>query len=219
PGAHRIEAERQRPLQHRLELDLLVAPQARVGGASGRVLGDEVLDDVAVELLGHVPDVERDADHVGGPARVPGVLDGAAAARTRPVGLWVGRQRQVHAGDVVPGLDGACGGHSGIHAARHGGQYSQSHSGSSLSAPPDRTHPFGVRNAAARRPRPEAPGDSAKIEVWLCSVAAAQPTPSPPSPSTTSGPPGPTSATPWPRPWTKGPPSPPRPPSASTNGC
>ena len=49
------------------------------------VLGDEVVDHVVGEPLGQVPDVERDAEHVGGPAGVAGVLQRAAAARTGPV--------------------------------------------------------------------------------------------------------------------------------------
>src|SRR3954454_20458178 len=67
-GTDGVEAEGQRLVQDRGELDLLVAAQARVRGAARGVLGDEVLDHVAVEALGHVPDVERDADHVAGPA-------------------------------------------------------------------------------------------------------------------------------------------------------
>ncbi len=74
-----FEAERDGPVQDRRELDLLVAPDARVGGPAGRVLGYEVPDDVGVEPFGHVPDVERDADHVGGAAGVPRVLQRAAA--------------------------------------------------------------------------------------------------------------------------------------------
>ncbi len=76
------------------------------GRVAARVLGDEVLDDVGVEPLGHVPDIERDADHVGGPPGVAGVLQRAAAARAGPVRARVPRQRQVHAGDVVAGLGG-----------------------------------------------------------------------------------------------------------------
>ena len=72
-----------RPVQHRRELDLLVAAQARVRRTAGGVLGDEVVDHVVVEPVGHVPHVERDADHVGGPPGVPGVLQRAAAARAR----------------------------------------------------------------------------------------------------------------------------------------
>ena len=87
PGDDRVEAERQRPVQHRGELDLLVAAQARVRRAAGGVLGDEVVDDVGVEPLGQVPDVERDAEHVGGPARVAGVLERAAAAGAGARGL------------------------------------------------------------------------------------------------------------------------------------
>jgi hypothetical protein len=45
-GADRVEAEGERPVEDRLELDLLVAAQARVGGPARRVLGDEVVDHV-----------------------------------------------------------------------------------------------------------------------------------------------------------------------------
>ena len=61
-GHHRVEAERDGAVEHRRELDLLVAAQARVGRAAGGVLGDEVVDDVGAEPLGEVPDVERDAE-------------------------------------------------------------------------------------------------------------------------------------------------------------
>jgi len=89
PGRHRVEAERERPVEDRCELDLLVAPQARVGGAAGGVLRHEVLDHVLVEAIAQVPDVEGNPDHVGCAPRVVGVLDRAAAAGTRTVGLRV----------------------------------------------------------------------------------------------------------------------------------
>ncbi len=79
-GDHGVEAERERPVEDGRELDLLVAAQARVGRAAGGVLGDEVVHHAGVELVGHVPDVERDPDHVGGAAGVAGVLERAAAA-------------------------------------------------------------------------------------------------------------------------------------------
>ena len=69
-GRDRVEAQGERPVEHRGELDLLVAAQARVGRAAGGVLVHEVLDHVLVEALAQVPDVERDADHVGRAARV-----------------------------------------------------------------------------------------------------------------------------------------------------
>ena len=122
-GRDRVEAERHGPVEDGGELDLLVAAQAGVRGAAGGVLGHEVLDHVLVEPVAHVPDVERDADHVGGPAGVVGVLDGAAAAGTGAVALRVAGERQVDAGDVVPGLGGASGGHGGVDAAGHGSEH------------------------------------------------------------------------------------------------
>ena len=121
-GGHGVEAERQRAVEHGGELDLLVAAQARVRGAAGGVLVHEVLDDVLVEPLGEVPDVERDADHVGGAAGVVGVLERAAAARARAVGRGVAREGEVDAGDVVAGLGGPGGGDGGVDAAGHRGE-------------------------------------------------------------------------------------------------
>src|ERR1019366_10464512 len=79
--AYRVEAQRDSPVEDRRELDLLIAAQAWVGGAAARVLGDEILDHVAVEALSHVPDVERDADDAGGAA---GGARAAPAAAARP---------------------------------------------------------------------------------------------------------------------------------------
>ena len=78
-GRHGIEPQRHGLVEQSGELDLLVAAQARVGRATRGVLGDEVLDHVALEPRGHVPDIEGDPDHVGHPAGVTGVLDGATA--------------------------------------------------------------------------------------------------------------------------------------------
>ena len=126
-GADRVEAEGERLVQQRGELDLLVAAQAGVGGAARLVLGDEVLDDVLAEALGEVPDVEGDADDVRGAAGVAGVLDGAAAARARAERLRVRGEREVDAGHVVAGLGGAGGGDGGVHAAGHGGEHAEGH--------------------------------------------------------------------------------------------
>ncbi len=120
PGRDRVEPERERPVEHGGELDLLVAAQARVGRTSGGVLGDEVVDDVVGELLAHVPDVERDAELVGGAAGVAGVLDRAAAAGARAVRPRVAAEGEVYAGDVVTGVDGSRGGDRGVDAAGHG---------------------------------------------------------------------------------------------------
>jgi hypothetical protein len=84
-GRDRVEAEGEGTVEDGGELDALVAAQTGVGGATGFVLGHEVLDDVLVEAVAHVPDVEGDADHVGGAPGVVGVLDRAAAAGTGAV--------------------------------------------------------------------------------------------------------------------------------------
>ena len=122
-GRDRVEPQPERPVEHGGELDLLVAPQARVGCPAGGVLVHEVLDHVVVEPLGEVPDVERDADHVGGPAGVVGVLDRAAAAGAGAVRRGVAREREVDAGDVVARLDRAGRGDGGVDAAGHGSDH------------------------------------------------------------------------------------------------
>ena len=116
-GADGVEAERDGPVEHGRELDLLVAAQARVGGVAPGVLGDEVVDDIGGESLGHVPHVERDADHVGGPAGVASVFERAAASGAGAVGARVLREGQMHAGHVVSGLGGPGGGDGGIDAS------------------------------------------------------------------------------------------------------
>ena len=116
--AHRVKAERACAAGELAELHELVAAHAGVRGAPGLVLGDEVRDDGLLEFLGEIPDVERDADDLGGARSVPGVLDRAAAARADPAFLRLRGQGHVDADDVVPGLDGLRGGDGGVHAAR-----------------------------------------------------------------------------------------------------
>ena len=79
-GGDGVEAQGQGPLEESVELDALVAAHAGVGGAASAVLVEEVGHDALLELLGQVPHVEGDAQDLGGPAGVGGVLDGAAAA-------------------------------------------------------------------------------------------------------------------------------------------
>ena len=123
PGAHRVEAERERAVQDRGELDLLVAAQAGIRRPARRVLGDEVVHHVAGEPLRHVPDVERDADDVGRAAGIPGVLQGAAAAGTGPVRLRVLREREMDAGHLVTGVYRTRRRRGGIDTAGHGGEH------------------------------------------------------------------------------------------------
>ena len=78
---------------------------------------------VCSKLLGQVPDVVRDAQHVRRAARVVGVLDRAAAARPGAELVAVARQRHVHADDVVTRVARARGGHGGVDPAGQGCQH------------------------------------------------------------------------------------------------
>src|SRR5699024_835027 len=118
-GAHGIEAQHRGALQQGGELDPLVAAHARVRGAAGGVLGQEVLDHQVVEVVREVPDVVRDTDPVGRAAGVGGVLDGAAAAGAAAGLVAVLRQRHVHSDHLVAGLGRSGGGHGGVHTAAH----------------------------------------------------------------------------------------------------
>src|SRR5690606_1583733 len=155
-GADRVEAQRERLLQQRGELDPLVAPQARVGRAPLRVRGDEVVDDVLAEAGGEVPDVERDADHVGGPAGVGGVLARAAAAGAAAQGVGGLRQREVHAHHVVPCVDGSGRGHRRVDATAHRGE--DPHRATAAPARRARSTTAPMTDATA--------STSAAVEVW-----------------------------------------------------
>ena len=96
-GRDGVEAERERLLEQGGELDALVAAHARVRGAAGGVLGDEVVDHVGLEALAEVPDVERDAEQVRRAAGVHRVLDGAAAAGAGAQRARLRLEREVHA--------------------------------------------------------------------------------------------------------------------------
>jgi hypothetical protein len=120
PGRHRVEPQRERPVEHGRELDPLVAAHARVGRAPGGVLGDEVVNDVGLEPLAHVPDVERHVEDVCGALRVAGVLARAAAPAAGPQGRRGAGQGKVHAGDVMAGIDGPGRRHRGVDATGHG---------------------------------------------------------------------------------------------------
>ena len=120
-GRHGIESQRQRLVQQRGELDLLVAAQTGVGRAARGVLGDEILNDVVVEPGSHVPDVEGNPDHVSHPAGITSVLNGATATRALAQGGGVPAQREMDSDHLVPGLDHARGGNGRVDAAAHGG--------------------------------------------------------------------------------------------------
>ncbi len=102
------------------KLDVLVAGEAGVGRATALVLADEVVDDLAPELLLQVEDVVRDAEHLGRGARVVDVLDTAAALLMQaPLGVVARPETHRDAHDVVALLHEQTGGYGGIDAAAH----------------------------------------------------------------------------------------------------
>src|SRR5215467_10036962 len=123
--ANCIKAKGDCPVQDSSELDLLVAAQARVRRVAAGVLSNEVLDHISVEPLSHIPDVERDADDIGGSPGVARVLERATTARSCSIRARIARQRQMHASYVVSCFSRPGSGHSRVHAARHGGQHMQ----------------------------------------------------------------------------------------------
>ena len=162
-----VEAERQRPVQHRGELDLLVAPQARVRRAAGGVLGDEVVDHVVGELRRRGPRRRTGCRARRRPGGRRGRPRRAAAARARAQRARAPRQREVHARDVVPGVDRQRRGDRGVDPAAHRGQHA-------LSAHQHRLRAAGQRRAPARRARSTTgpmrldarASTSAAVEVW-----------------------------------------------------
>src|SRR5665811_73957 len=84
---HGVEAESERSIEHGCELDFLVAAQTWIRSAPRSVFGDEVFNNFLGELVAHVPDVERNAQHVGGTAGIVGILKGTTTARTGTVRL------------------------------------------------------------------------------------------------------------------------------------
>ena len=86
-GDDRVKTEGQRTVEDGGELDLLVARHARVGGATGGVLGHEPLDHLVAELRREIPDVVGDPEDVGHPSSIAGVLTGAATTGSSTQGF------------------------------------------------------------------------------------------------------------------------------------
>ena len=108
------------PAQQEVELDLVVAGEARVRRAPPVVLLAEVVDYVGLELALEVHDVVGDADGLAYAAGVVDVLHRAAAlALPRHVLALDGPQPHRHAHDVVALPRQQQGGHGGVYASAH----------------------------------------------------------------------------------------------------
>ena len=67
---HRIETQGDRLVQKGFEFDLLIAAHTRVRCAPGRVLVDEIIDDIGLEPFGEIPDIEGNPQFLAGPPRI-----------------------------------------------------------------------------------------------------------------------------------------------------
>ena len=81
PGSDGVATEQRAAPEQIPKLGVRIAPDAGVGRASARILGDEVVDDVAGEFLLHVEDVVGYSQRAGDPARVHDAVEPATGAR------------------------------------------------------------------------------------------------------------------------------------------
>ena len=107
----RVEALRDPATQQSPELDLPVAPQAGVGGASGRIGSREIVQDTVFETIPQIPPHQPDTH---------GVSDGPGIAR---LGDRAGTKQQVDPHGLMPGLHHTGRGDCGIHSPRQGNCY------------------------------------------------------------------------------------------------
>jgi len=124
-----------RPVQEGPELDVLVAPDARVGRSTRAMLTVEVVQDGAFELGAHVHDLEREPADLRHRSGV-GLGLWAAAAVVHAVQM---DKLEVRAHDAVALLVEQGGGDGGIDPAAHRDQHGcpLRHGGSSLAAATD----------------------------------------------------------------------------------
>ena len=122
-GRDQVDAEVVGPLQERAELDLTVAPRARVRRPPRRVLGDEVRDHRPVEGRRQVHDLEREPGDAGDL--------GGVGARGRPAAPVLDvvevDEAHVRADHLVALLLQQARGHRRIDAAGHGDQDGGAH--------------------------------------------------------------------------------------------
>ena len=118
-GDDRVETEVESFFEQSRELDALIASHAGVGGATGLILGHEIVDHVQLESLGEIPHVKRNAHDVGGALCVHRVLDGAAAAAAGAQCAGHPAECEMHPDDLVAGVDGAGRGNGRIDPTAH----------------------------------------------------------------------------------------------------
>ena len=84
--ADRIETKVERTVEDGCEFDPLVAAHTWVGGTSGGVFGEKVVNDLLLKLFSEIPDIKRDTDGVRGAAGVSSVGERATTPRAIALG-------------------------------------------------------------------------------------------------------------------------------------
>ena len=131
PRRHVVSVHHRRPAQQEVELDAVVAGDARVRRASALVLCDEVVHHVGAELAPHVQHVVRHAQRAAHAPRVLDVLDGTATAMPlRRLPVFLRPQAHRNADHVVALARQQQRGDGRIDAARHSGDDAGAASGS-----------------------------------------------------------------------------------------
>ena len=119
-GDHRIKAQGKSAVENRFELDLLVAPQARIGGSPLPVFVHEIVDNVSLESLGKIPDIEGDVEQLGDSASIEGIFHRATATGAGAKGIARARQSKMHPDHLMAGVFRPGSSDSAVHAATHG---------------------------------------------------------------------------------------------------
>ena len=150
-GGDVVGVQEHRPSQQEVELDLVVAGEARMWRAAPVVLPAEVVDHVGLELALEVHHVVGNADRLADASRVVDVLDGAAPlALSRHVLALHGPKTHRHADDVVALPRQQQSGYGGVDSPAHGNDHaSLAHAVQANIG--DYSHQ-GIEGAAAGRP-------------------------------------------------------------------
>src|SRR5262245_38325142 len=159
-GGDGVETERQRASGQRGELDSLVAPHARVGCLAAGVRRHEVVDHVFFEAFGEIPYIKRNVENIGDATSVTGVLLRTAAPRSGAQRSWRGRQREVHADDIVTRIDHPRGSDRRVDAAAHCDEHPHCSAAPALARAACRARSTAAGNTAS------AASTSASVLVW-----------------------------------------------------
>ena len=122
PGHDHIAAQHLRALKKLAEFQIVVAVDAGVWRAPGKIAAHELLQDLFVEFILKIEHIKGDAELICHAARVRDVLQRAAGARAGDAGVVVGKQLHRAADAVIALLKHQLCGDAAVHAAAHGNE-------------------------------------------------------------------------------------------------